>query len=85
MWHIGGREPLLTFVVAGGGFAGVETIGGINDFVLQSIQFYPALCEADVRMVVTPDELILAELGPEWAYTTSASWQSRDIEILLWL
>jgi NADH dehydrogenase FAD-containing subunit len=25
-------EALLTFVVAGGGFAGVETIGSINDF-----------------------------------------------------
>ena len=27
------KGPLLTFVVAGGGFAGVETIAGINDFV----------------------------------------------------
>ena len=27
------KEPLLTFVVAGGGFAGVETVAGINDFV----------------------------------------------------
>src|SRR5246127_4862206 len=27
------RGPLVTFVVAGGGFAGVETIAGINDFV----------------------------------------------------
>ena len=25
------REPLLTFVVAGGGFAGVETVGSIMD------------------------------------------------------
>src|SRR6266699_5314569 len=27
------RPPLLTFVVAGGGFAGVETIASINDFL----------------------------------------------------
>ena len=27
------RVPLLTFVVAGGGFAGVETMGSINDFI----------------------------------------------------
>jgi NADH:ubiquinone reductase (H+-translocating) len=27
------KEPLLTFVVAGGGFAGVETVGGVNDFL----------------------------------------------------
>jgi len=63
---VGERKPLLTFVVAGGGFAGVETIGGINDFVRDAVRFYPALSEVDVRMVlVTPDELILAELGPE--------------------
>jgi NADH dehydrogenase len=40
---VSGHEPLLTFVVAGGGFAGVETIGGINDFVRDAIRFYSAL------------------------------------------
>ena len=32
------REPLLTFVVAGGGFAGVETIGSINDFLKEGFR-----------------------------------------------
>src|SRR5712691_6180398 len=32
----GERHPLLSFVVAGGGFAGVETLGGINDFVREA-------------------------------------------------
>ena len=36
----GGDEP-LTFVVAGGGFAGVETIAGLNDFVREGLAFYP--------------------------------------------
>jgi NADH dehydrogenase len=81
--NIGGRKPLLTFVVAGGGFAGVETIGGINDFVRQSIRFYPALSEADVRMVlVTPDELILEELGPELGSYAQRELASRGVEIL---
>jgi NADH:ubiquinone reductase (H+-translocating) len=44
------HKPMLTFVVAGGGFAGVETIGGINDFVRDAIRFYPALNQADLRM-----------------------------------
>src|SRR5438046_3158291 len=34
-----GRAPLLSVVVAGGGFAGVETIAGINDFLRESIKF----------------------------------------------
>ena len=29
----GERQPLLTFVVVGAGFAGVETLGGIHDFL----------------------------------------------------
>ena len=30
---LGDRQSLLTFVVAGGGFAGVETVAALNDFV----------------------------------------------------
>jgi NADH dehydrogenase FAD-containing subunit len=30
------REQPLTFVVAGGGFAGVETIAAVNDFLRQA-------------------------------------------------
>ena len=32
------RKSLLTFVVVGGGFNGVETVGTINDFVRESIK-----------------------------------------------
>src|SRR5439155_1374744 len=39
----GERHPLLSFVVAGGGFAGVETLGGINDFMREALRFYPTL------------------------------------------
>jgi NADH:ubiquinone reductase (H+-translocating) len=35
------KEPLLTFVVAGGGFVGVETVSGINDFVRGALRSYP--------------------------------------------
>ena len=37
------REKLLTFVVAGGGFAGVETIAGINDFLRESLKILSEL------------------------------------------
>ena len=77
------RKPLLTFVVAGGGFAGVEAIGGINDFVRDAIRFYPALSDADVRMIlVTPDELLLPELGPKLGAYAQRKMASRGIEIL---
>jgi NADH:ubiquinone reductase (H+-translocating) len=56
----GERQPLLTFIVAGGGFAGVETLGGINDFIREAIRFYPNLHPEYLRFIlVTPDEVIL--------------------------
>jgi hypothetical protein len=41
------RERLLTFVVAGGGFAGVETAAAVNDFVREALRFYPNLAADD--------------------------------------
>ena len=35
------RRPLLTFVVAGGGFAGAELAGALNDFVRGMLVYYP--------------------------------------------
>src|ERR1041385_7504597 len=34
------RRPLMTIVVAGGGFAGVETIAAVNDFLRDAVSFY---------------------------------------------
>src|SRR6266704_6270987 len=39
------QRSLLTFVVAGGGFAGVETVAALNDFVREALPFYPNLSE----------------------------------------
>jgi NADH:ubiquinone reductase (H+-translocating) len=79
----GQRKPLLTFVVAGGGFAGVETMGGVNDLVRESLRFFPSLTEADVRMVlITPDDLILPELGPKLGAYAQRKLASRGVEIL---
>ncbi len=58
------REPLLTFVVAGGGFAGVETIASINDFLRDALPYYPNLKPEMLRVVlVHPGDFILPELG----------------------
>ena len=61
-----GMHSLLTFVVAGGGFAGAETMAAVNDFAREALKFYPNLREEDLQMVlVHPGEVILPELGPE--------------------
>src|SRR2546428_7697732 len=76
------RGPLLTFVVAGGGFAGVETIAGMNDFVRGSLRYYPHLDKEDVRVVlVHPGSTILPELGDELGSYAQKKLGERGIEI----
>jgi NADH dehydrogenase len=78
------KDPLLTFVVAGGGFAGVETIAGINDFVRGALKSYPDLHENMVRMVlVHPGPVILPELGEKLGVYAQSKLSERRVEILL--
>ena len=76
------RPPLLTFVVAGGGFAGVETIASINDFLRDAIPFYPNLREEMLRVVlVHPGEFILPELGGKLGRYADKKVRARGVEI----
>ncbi len=79
---IGGRDHLLTVVVAGGGFAGVETIAGVNDFLREAAKFYPHLSEALIRAVlVHPGAVILPELGEKLGRYTQKKLAERQVEI----
>jgi NADH dehydrogenase len=58
------RRALLTFVVAGGGFAGVELIGGLNDFVRGALWYYPNVPPEEVSLVlVHAGDRVLPELS----------------------
>ncbi len=46
------RAALLTFVVAGGGFAGVETTGSINDLLKDALPYYPNLKPEMLRVIL---------------------------------
>lgn len=77
------RQPLLTIITAGGGFAGVETIASINDFLRGALKFYRNLRESDLRLVlVHPGDVILPELGPQLGAYAQKKLQERGIEIL---
>jgi NADH dehydrogenase len=76
------RGPLLTFVVAGGGFAGVETIAGINDFAREAVHFYSNLRENMLRVVlVHPGGVILPELGQKLGLYAQKKLSDRGVEI----
>jgi NADH dehydrogenase len=78
----GVREPLLTVVVAGGGFAGVETLAAVNDFAREALRFYPNLGEQDLRMVlVHSGDAILPELGPALGAYAQKKLAERGVEV----
>ena len=78
------RGPLLTVLVAGGGFAGVETVAAVNDFVREAIRFYPNIRQTDVRVaVVHPGSFLLPELGQELGEYTHARLAERGVNVIL--
>jgi NADH dehydrogenase len=60
-------KSLLTFVVVGGGFSGIETIGALNDFVRETVrEFYKNIYMTEIKIVlVSAEDKILAEVDEE--------------------
>jgi NADH dehydrogenase len=78
------RRQLLTFVVAGGGFSGVEVVAEINDFVRGVIRNYPQIDATDVRVVLLHAlDRILPELDEELALYAQKILVRRGVEIRL--
>ena len=62
------RRAMLTFVVAGGGFAGAELAGALNDFARGMLACYPSIAPEEVRVIlVHARDRILPELSAELA------------------
>jgi NADH dehydrogenase len=62
------RRPLVSFVVAGGGFAGAELAGGLNDFVRGMLVYYPNIPPEEVRIrLIHSRGRILPELSESLA------------------
>jgi NADH dehydrogenase len=77
------RRQLLTFVTAGGGFSGTETTGAVNDFVRETVRYYPQLGEGLIRVVVVhPGNFILPELGEELGRYAERKLREREVEVI---
>lgn len=62
------RRAMLTFVVAGGGFAGVELAGALNDFARGILADYPNLSPEDLSIILIHSrDRILPELSESLA------------------
>ena len=77
------RRQWLTFVIAGGGFAGAETAGAVNDFMRETAKFYPRLGDEEIRVVVIhPGEYLLPELGEELGRYAERKLRERKVEVI---
>jgi NADH:ubiquinone reductase (H+-translocating) len=78
------RRSMLTFVIAGGGFAGVELAGSLNDFARGILADYPNLRREDVRVVlVHARDPILPELSESLGRYAQSRMEARGVEFRL--
>jgi NADH dehydrogenase len=91
MFERADREPdkdrcreLLTFVIAGGGFAGVELAGALNDFARGILADYPNINSEDLKiLVVHARDRILPELSESLGRYAQESMAERGVTFRL--
>ncbi len=79
------KRSLITFVVVGGGFSGVETVGELNDFVRESIRhYYHNLEDKDAKIIlVNSGSRILPEVTEDLAEFALQELRKDGVEVIL--
>jgi NADH dehydrogenase len=78
------RQEILTFVVAGGGFAGVELAGSLNDFGRGMLADYPNLRPENLRVILVHSrDRILPELSEPLAAYALERMKERGVTFKL--
>ncbi len=78
------RQTMLTFVIAGAGFAGAELAGGLNDFARGMLAYYPNILATEIKIVVIHSgDRILPELSASLAEYALKQMERRGITFKL--
>jgi NADH dehydrogenase len=78
------RLELLTFVVGGGGYTGVETMAAVNDLARDTAREYPRIHGEEIRcLIVEPRDRLLEELSPDLAAYAQQKLQERGVQVIL--
>jgi len=78
------RKSFLNFVVAGGGFAGIETAGELMDLLLDARKYYPTIHKEDLRVIVIEAlPMILPGFNEKLAGFAKEKMTDRRIDIRL--
>ncbi|MFC9297884.1 NAD(P)/FAD-dependent oxidoreductase [Streptomyces sp. NPDC057011] len=78
------RDAALTFVFVGGGYAGVEALGELEDMARYAARYYHNIKPEDMKWVlVEASDRILPEVGPEMGVYTIRELRRRNIDLRL--
>jgi NADH dehydrogenase len=78
------RSAMLTFVVAGGGFAGVETVAELKDFAHAAHRFYPNIRPDEVKVILLHSgPRILPEISESLADYALKKLREKGVEVRL--
>ncbi|MEU9148464.1 NAD(P)/FAD-dependent oxidoreductase [Streptomyces sp. NPDC048349] len=78
------RDAALTFVFVGGGYAGVEALGELEDMARYASRYYHNIKPEDMKWVlVEASDRILPEVGPEMGVYTVRELRRRNIDLRL--
>ncbi|MCX3060738.1 NAD(P)/FAD-dependent oxidoreductase [Streptomyces beihaiensis] len=78
------RDAALTFVFVGGGYAGVEALGELEDMARYAARFYHNITADDLKWVlVEASDRILPEVGPEMGKYTIRELRGRNVDVRL--
>jgi NADH dehydrogenase len=79
------QKSFMTFVVVGGGFSGVETVGELNDFVRDSVkQFYHNIDIKYVKVIlVNSGPRVLPEVSDDLSEYTLTKLEKNGVQIIL--
>ncbi|WP_344415060.1 NAD(P)/FAD-dependent oxidoreductase [Pseudonocardia ailaonensis] len=78
------RSRLLTFVVVGGGYAGVEALAELADMARYATKYYSGIEAEEMRWVlVEAMDRIMPEVGPKMGVYTVGRLLDAGIEVLL--
>src|ERR687895_563218 len=79
------KESLLTFVIVGGGFAGVETAGELNDFLRDAVKdYYHNIEPKDISVIIIQSgNRLLPEMSEELAEFAMQKLIQRGVKVIL--
>jgi NADH dehydrogenase len=78
------RKELLTFVVAGGGFSGVEGIAALEDLLHGALRYYPEIRRNELRLILAPHgQHLLEGTDPRLGEYVVRKFQRRTIDVRL--